>query len=74
MDLSGKLPGRGAYLHPSSDCWEARSAGNRIQQALRTKLSEEDRRALVEFMQSLPAEETPSEEGRCGFKERTGVV
>ncbi len=68
VDPSGKLPGRGAYLHPSRDCWAVALEGRRIQQALRTKLSEEDRRALVEFMQSLPVEETPSDEDTADSK------
>lgn len=54
VDPSGKQAGRGAYLHPERRCWEVALKGYRIEQALRTKLSPESRRVLVEFMESLP--------------------
>lgn len=65
VDSSGKLPGRGAYLHANRDCWTVALDGNRIQQALRTKLSADDRQVLDEYMQSLPSaqETTPSDSG-----------
>ena len=55
VDPSGKQAGRGAYLHRERRCWEVALKGYRIEQALRTKLSPESRRALVEFMETLPA-------------------
>ena len=54
VDGSGKQAGRGAYLHPVRSCWESVLRGNRIEQALRTKLSPSDRQALVEYMLTLP--------------------
>ena len=54
IDPSGKLPGRGAYVHPNLDCWMAALDGNRIQQALRTKLSVTDRQMLIEYSSGLP--------------------
>jgi len=54
IDPSGKLPGRGAYLHPNKDCWTRALEGRGIQQALRTKLSIENRLELVDYMQTLP--------------------
>lgn len=62
VDASGKMAGRGAYLHPYRDCWGAALDGNRIQQALRTRLSEEDRHMLADYMESLPASEPASPE------------
>ncbi len=53
VDPSGKLPGRGAYLHPSRECWGIALEGNRIQQALRTKLSAENRRTLAEYAEKM---------------------
>jgi predicted RNA-binding protein YlxR (DUF448 family) len=54
IDPTGKLAGRGAYLHPSRECWNVVLKGNRIEQALRMKLSQENRRSLLEYAQSLP--------------------
>ncbi len=61
VDPTGKLDGRGAYLHPSRTCWETALRGNRIEQALRTKLSAEDRARLAAYMATLPAAETDEE-------------
>lgn len=57
VDATGKLPGRGAYLHPYQDCWQAVLRGGRIEQALRTRLSEENRQALLAYMATLPESE-----------------
>jgi|SRR3954463_9433159 len=57
VDASGKLPGRGAYLHPYQSCWQAVLRGGRIEQALRTRLNEENRQALLAFMATLPESE-----------------
>ena len=54
IDPSGKLPGRGAYLHPNKDCWTQALEGHGIQKALRTKLSVENRQELVDYIQTLP--------------------
>ena len=69
IDTTGKLPGRGAYLHPYQVCWQAVLRGGRIEQALRTKLNEENRQALLAYMATLPeseaddlAEDTADEE------------
>ncbi len=63
VDPSGKKAGRGTYLHPNQMCWQMALRGNRIEQALRTKLSAESRQALVEFMKTLPeTEELPEAE------------
>jgi len=52
IDRTGKLPGRGAYLHDVRSCWEAGLKGS-LAHALKTELSEEDRRKLMEFAASL---------------------
>ena len=57
VDATGKLAGRGAYLHPYQNCWQAVMRGGRIEQALRTRLSEENRQALLDFMATLPESE-----------------
>jgi predicted RNA-binding protein YlxR (DUF448 family) len=54
VDPTGKQAGRGAYLHPVQSCWQAVLRGNRIEQALRTRLTDENRQALLSFMATLP--------------------
>lgn len=58
VDSTGKLAGRGAYIHPTRTCWELVLTGNRISQALRTPLSAENRAELRLYAESLPVEET----------------
>jgi predicted RNA-binding protein YlxR (DUF448 family) len=63
LDASGKLAGRGAYLHPYQSCWRAVLRGGRIEQALRTRLNEENRQALLAFMATLPESEATDVDG-----------
>jgi predicted RNA-binding protein YlxR (DUF448 family) len=64
VDPGGKLAGRGMYLHQNRQCWQAALKGGRIEQALRTKLSAENRRALADYVQTLPeSEELPEGPG-----------
>ncbi len=53
VDLTGKKQGRGAYLCPSSECWESALKKGRIEQALKTKLTPDDRLILNEFRVGL---------------------
>lgn len=55
VDPSGKLAGRGAYLHDRRECW-ARGLKGALAHALKTELGTEDRAALETFMNSLPEE------------------
>jgi predicted RNA-binding protein YlxR (DUF448 family) len=55
IDPTGKLPGRGAYLHDRRECWE-RGLKGALGHALKTSLTPEDRARLEEFMNSLPAD------------------
>ena len=55
VDPTGKLAGRGAYLHDRRECWE-RALKGALAHALKTNLSVDDRTRLEEFMLSLPAE------------------
>jgi predicted RNA-binding protein YlxR (DUF448 family) len=54
IDPGKKLNGRGAYLCPVYECWDTGLSKNRLEYALRTKISEENRRMLVEYSKSLP--------------------
>lgn len=62
IDPSGKKAGRGAYLHPVPKCWEIGIKGNRIEQALRIKLTPAVRKALQEYAQSLPEADVEADE------------
>lgn len=55
IDPTGKLPGRGAYLHDRRECWE-RGLRGALAHALKTSLTEADRARLEEFMGALPVE------------------
>jgi len=56
VDLSGRKPGRGAYLCPKKDCWELVLKKNRLEYALRTKLSADNRQVLKEYIHNLTEE------------------
>lgn len=55
VDPSGKLAGRGAYLHDRIDCWE-RGISGALTKALKTELGAADRERLLDYMESLSAE------------------
>lgn len=57
VDIKGRKPGRGVYLCSQQKCWETALKGNRIEFGLRTKLSAENRQALLEYSRSLPGKE-----------------
>lgn len=57
VDPSGKLAGRGAYLHDKRSCW-TRGLKGVLARALKTELTNEDRAGLEEFMNTLPEAET----------------
>jgi len=60
IDPTGKLAGRGAYLHNQRSCWERGLKGG-LAQALKTELTEEDKKKLIEAMASLPEAESSAE-------------
>lgn len=53
IDSTGKLSGRGAYLHNQKSCWKAAVKG-KLEKALRAELTEQDMIVLNEYMESLP--------------------
>jgi predicted RNA-binding protein YlxR (DUF448 family) len=53
VDLTGKKPGRGAYICPQAGCWDAALKKGRLDAALRTKLGADDRLKLSEFATTL---------------------
>lgn len=64
VDPTGKIPGRGAYLHDQRECWESGLKGA-LAHALKVELTGPDREILRAFMATLPVEGTlPTEEPR----------
>jgi predicted RNA-binding protein YlxR (DUF448 family) len=55
IDPSGKLNGRGAYLHNQRSCWE-RGLKGALANALKVSLTSEDRQMLENYMSSLSVE------------------
>jgi len=51
-DPTGKANGRGAYIHDQKECWENALDG-KLEKALHTTISEENRRSLIDIMNSL---------------------
>lgn len=54
IDPTGKKAGRGAYIHPTRRCIEIVLQSNRLNQALRTSITAEDRKGLQTFLATLP--------------------
>lgn len=64
VDSSGKQAGRGAYLCRDSACWKKALSSNRVlPRALRTSVSEDDRAALLAFLERELAEPGGVSEG-----------
>ena len=53
IDPTGKLAGRGAYLHDQRECW-TRGLRGALAHALKAELTVEDRDRLEDFMKTLP--------------------
>lgn len=59
IDPTGKLAGRGAYLHNKRSCWE-RGLKGAVAHALKAELTGEEIQKLKSFLAALP-EEAPEE-------------
>ena len=62
VDEKGKAAGRGAYLCRNKACWENALARERLDYALKAKLSSEDRERLVHYGQQWSDVQLPSPE------------
>ena len=60
VDPTGKLAGRGAYLHDRRSCWERGLRGG-LTRALKTELLPADRERLEAFAKTLPEESSGDE-------------
>jgi predicted RNA-binding protein YlxR (DUF448 family) len=56
VDLTGKLTGRGAYLHGHRSCWEISRKGP-LAHALKTTLTESDILRINDYFITLPENE-----------------
>jgi predicted RNA-binding protein YlxR (DUF448 family) len=54
VDKTGKKAGRGAYLCANRTCWEIALAKKRLEHALRSEISGEERLLLQQYHHSLP--------------------
>ncbi len=52
VDQTGKMTGRGAYLHENPECWE-RGVEKNLEKALNTTLSETNRAELIAFQETF---------------------
>lgn len=83
VDLTGKRPGRGAYVHPEAVCVDAALRGQRLAHALKVEVSPEVARklrgdldhAVARFDLLARMGKSLSNEGKpFGVPERPGVV
>jgi predicted RNA-binding protein YlxR (DUF448 family) len=56
IDPTGKLAGRGAYLHDQKSCWENGLKGS-LEGALKTRLTPEERERFIIYAGALPDSE-----------------
>ena len=59
VDEKGKAAGRGAYLCRRRPCWQVVVQPGRLEHALRTSVSAQEREALLRYAEHLP-EEVPA--------------
>ena len=62
IDPTGKMNGRGAYLHDLRSCWE-RGLKDSLANGLKVTLTPEDRQRLENYMASLPVEPADTQAG-----------
>ena len=63
IDSTGKLAGRGAYLHDKKSCWKHGLDGA-LAHALRIELTPKDKETLIAYMESIPSEFSKQERMR----------
>ncbi len=58
LDVTGKAPGRGAYVHAAGECWHSALGGGRLAHALKLdRIEETDRAELQAYAATLPKED-----------------
>lgn len=53
VDPTGRIPGRGAYLHDSKECWEKGLKRGALARALKADLTPAEMETLTAHMESL---------------------
>ena len=53
IDTTGRLPGRGAYLHDSKECWEKALKRGVLARSLKTEISQENMEILQAYLDQL---------------------
>ena len=53
IDITGKKDGRGAYLCPGRECLEKALKGNQLEHSLRGRLTEGNRKQLINYGKDL---------------------
>lgn len=53
IDTTGRMPGRGAYLHDSKECWEKALKRGVLARSLKTEISQENMEILQAYMDKL---------------------
>ena len=56
VDPGGKRAGRGAYLCPAPECWQVGLKKGRLEHALRTTLTQDNREQLLRYGTGLEKE------------------
>ena len=62
IDPTGKLAGRGAYLHDRRGCWE-RGLKGALARALKANINPDERDTLEKFMNTLPRDAEEAGDG-----------
>jgi predicted RNA-binding protein YlxR (DUF448 family) len=58
LDVTGKAPGRGAYIHAHGSCWDKALSVGRLAHALKIdRIEEADRAELQAYAATLPKED-----------------
>ena len=53
IDTTGRMPGRGAYIHDSKECWEKALKRGVLARSLKTEISQENMEILQAYMDKL---------------------
>jgi hypothetical protein len=62
IDVTGKAPGRGAYIHTDVSCWNHALSGGRLAHALKIdRIEEADWAELQAYAATLPKEDEPAQ-------------
>jgi len=66
VDTTGKAHGRGAYLHDKRSCW-LRGINGALDHALKTKLTDQEKQALLTYFTDHFPDESLAQRGAEGF-------